>query len=38
MTPECDGFLINPMGVSIPLNATILNNLRNMEITPANKE
>ena len=38
MTPECDGFLINPMGVSIPLNATTLNNLRNMEITPANKE
>jgi hypothetical protein len=38
LTPECDGFLINPMGVSLPLNAGIVNNLKNMEITSADKE
>ena len=38
LTPECDGFLINPMGVSLPLNAGIVNNLKNMEIAPADKE
>ena len=31
LTPECDGFLINPMGVSLPLNAGIVNNLKNMD-------
>lgn len=38
LTPECDGFLINPMGVSLPLNSGIVNNLKNMEIAPADKE
>jgi len=38
LTPECDGFLINPMGVSLPLNAGIVNNLKNMEIASADKE
>lgn len=38
LTPECDGFLINPMGVSLPLNAGIINNLKNMEIASADKE
>ena len=37
LPPECEGFLINPMGVSLPLSSSILNNLRNMEITPAEK-
>ncbi|MFC2422467.1 MAG: SseB family protein [Fusobacterium polymorphum] len=30
LTSECDGFLINPMGVSLPLNAGIINNLKNL--------
>ena len=34
----CDGFLINPMGVSLPLNQGILNTLKNMEIAPVNEE
>lgn len=34
----CDGFLINPMGVSLPLNQGVLNTLKNMEVAPANED
>lgn len=32
MPPECEGYLINPMGVSLPLSGQVLNNLKNLEI------
>ena len=34
----CDGFLINPMGVSLPLNIGIINTLKNMEIAPLSED
>ena len=32
----CDGYIVNPMGVSLQINLDVLNNLRNLEIVPKN--
>ncbi len=38
LPPGCDGYLINPMGVSMPINTGVLRNLRNMEIVSKDKK